>query len=82
MPVETPPVPTVRRAFSSGGIQYQPGDPFPWRDLGFTDRRVRQMFDAGTLTMDPPEALAHLRPPEDREGVVAEVQGTAPPHRR
>lgn len=69
-PVAVPTQVTVRRRFATHGKAYEPGDVFPWQDLGITDRKVRAMYQAGLLTLDPPEALKHLRRAQE------------PPHRR
>ena len=39
----------VRRPFTGGGRHYRPGDEFVWAHMAVTQRRVRQLYDAGYL---------------------------------
>lgn len=54
----------VRRFFQGAGRHWNPGDPFPWRQMSISPRRARLLFDAGKLThsdstavFDPPPAM-------------------------
>lgn len=63
MPLQTPETfdpsrPLVaRRPFSAGGRNYANGDPFDWRRMAVSLRRVRQLFDAGYVR-HPREEMA------------------------
>ena len=58
----------ARRAFSAAGRTYQPGDVFDWKRLSVSVRRVRLMYDAGTLV--------HSDEPVVQETVQESVQET------
>jgi hypothetical protein len=60
----------ARRAFSAAGRTYQPGDVFDWKRLSVSVRRVRLMYDAGTLV--------HSDEPVVQETVQESVQETPP----
>jgi len=51
----------VRKAFNGSGRHYQPNDVFNWKRLKVSQRRVRQLFDAGRLKHDEQEVQQDQR---------------------
>ena len=53
----------------TGGRQFQPGDDFPYAELGLDEFRAYQMWQAAQLDVKEPavEAVAHPQPVERQE---------------
>ena len=42
----------VLKAFRAAGRRFVPGQPFDWKKMGVSQRRVQQMYEGSFLTMD------------------------------
>jgi len=42
----------ARKYFIANGHRYEPGMIMPWRNIGISQRRIAQMFDAGKISHD------------------------------
>jgi len=49
-----PSLPTVAsQAFTAGGVAYNDGDPFPWRELGIDEHTARNMWNSRMIDCKP-----------------------------
>lgn len=66
----------ARRPFSAGGRHFLRGQKFGWRRLSISQRRVRQMYEAGWLMYSEPVLSVAEEPPvESPSGEESGSQG-------
>ena len=54
----------ARKYFIANGHRYEPGMSLPWRNIGISQRRIVQMFEAGKITHNDKIAVKGTVKPE------------------
>lgn len=54
----------ARKHFIANGHRYEPGMSLPWRNIGVSQRRIAQMFEAGKITHNDKMAVKETVKPE------------------